>query len=96
MLMGIWRVTGSTRLHNLAVRSMIVLNSTPSGNKLVGIPNRMGVKFASKLLARWWSNPSCLNCSCLNTSWLRVCSDKGAGFIDTNIGSNGRLVQHNL
>eukprot|EP00983_Pelagomonas_calceolata_P006230 206711-Pelagomonas_calceolata.AAC.1 len=28
-------VTGSTRLQNLAVRSIIVFNSTPSGNKLV-------------------------------------------------------------
>eukprot|EP00983_Pelagomonas_calceolata_P069722 1150478-Pelagomonas_calceolata.AAC.17 len=30
-LMGIWRVTGSTRLQNLAVRSIIVANGTPSG-----------------------------------------------------------------
>eukprot|EP00983_Pelagomonas_calceolata_P061974 1147076-Pelagomonas_calceolata.AAC.3 len=30
MLMGIWRVTGSTWLHNLAVRSITVFNSTPS------------------------------------------------------------------
>eukprot|EP00983_Pelagomonas_calceolata_P055346 1144113-Pelagomonas_calceolata.AAC.11 len=46
--MEIWRVRGSTQLHNLAVRSMIVFNSTPSGNKLVGIHNRMGMKLASK------------------------------------------------
>eukprot|EP00983_Pelagomonas_calceolata_P018514 580717-Pelagomonas_calceolata.AAC.1 len=45
--MAIWRFTGSTRLHNLAVRSMIVFNSTPSGDKL-GVHNRMGMKFASK------------------------------------------------
>eukprot|EP00983_Pelagomonas_calceolata_P115857 1160245-Pelagomonas_calceolata.AAC.2 len=49
-LMGIWRVIGSTRLHNLAARSILVFNSTPSGNKLVGIHNRMGMKFASKLI----------------------------------------------
>eukprot|EP00983_Pelagomonas_calceolata_P079961 1154930-Pelagomonas_calceolata.AAC.1 len=48
MLMGIWRVTGSTQLQNLAVRSICVFNSTPSGNKLVGIRNRMGMEFASK------------------------------------------------
>eukprot|EP00983_Pelagomonas_calceolata_P080171 1155034-Pelagomonas_calceolata.AAC.2 len=37
MLMGIRRVTESNRLQNLAVRNIIVSNSTPSGNKLVGI-----------------------------------------------------------
>eukprot|EP00983_Pelagomonas_calceolata_P057857 1145246-Pelagomonas_calceolata.AAC.5 len=46
--MGIWRVIGSARLHNLATRSILVFNSTPSGNKLVGTQNRMGMKFASK------------------------------------------------
>eukprot|EP00983_Pelagomonas_calceolata_P072963 1151955-Pelagomonas_calceolata.AAC.1 len=48
--MGIWRVTGSTRLHNLAVTNIFVFNSMPSGNKLVGIHNRMGIKFASKFI----------------------------------------------
>eukprot|EP00983_Pelagomonas_calceolata_P069512 1150389-Pelagomonas_calceolata.AAC.1 len=48
--MGIRRVTGSTRLHNLAVKSILVFNSTPSGNKLVGIQNRMGMRFASKFI----------------------------------------------
>eukprot|EP00983_Pelagomonas_calceolata_P095741 1158047-Pelagomonas_calceolata.AAC.2 len=48
MLMGIWRVIGSTRLLSLAVRSILVFNSTPSGNKLVGVHNRMGVKLESK------------------------------------------------
>eukprot|EP00983_Pelagomonas_calceolata_P001125 38668-Pelagomonas_calceolata.AAC.1 len=33
VLMGVWRDTGSARLQNLAVRSVFVLNSTPSGNK---------------------------------------------------------------
>eukprot|EP00983_Pelagomonas_calceolata_P035315 1104423-Pelagomonas_calceolata.AAC.1 len=47
--MGIWRVTGSTRLQNLAVRS-ITFHSTSSGNKLVGILNRMGMEFLSKLM----------------------------------------------
>eukprot|EP00983_Pelagomonas_calceolata_P067202 1149401-Pelagomonas_calceolata.AAC.4 len=47
-LMGIWRVTGSTRLQNLAVRGVCVFNSTPSGNKLVGIHNRTGMEFARK------------------------------------------------
>eukprot|EP00983_Pelagomonas_calceolata_P023959 754313-Pelagomonas_calceolata.AAC.3 len=46
--MGIWRLSGSTRLRNLAVRSIIAFNSTPSGNKLVGVHNRMGMKLASK------------------------------------------------
>eukprot|EP00983_Pelagomonas_calceolata_P030131 944059-Pelagomonas_calceolata.AAC.1 len=50
MLMGIWRVTGSTHLHNQSAGSNIVFNSTPSGNKLVGIQNRMGMKFASKFI----------------------------------------------
>eukprot|EP00983_Pelagomonas_calceolata_P066097 1148865-Pelagomonas_calceolata.AAC.3 len=48
MLMGAWRVTGSTQLQILAVKSVIVFNSTPSGNKLVGVQNRMDMKFASK------------------------------------------------
>eukprot|EP00983_Pelagomonas_calceolata_P041867 1138237-Pelagomonas_calceolata.AAC.10 len=48
MLMGTWRVTGSTQLQNLAVRSICVFNSTPSGNKLIGIYNSMGMEFASK------------------------------------------------
>eukprot|EP00983_Pelagomonas_calceolata_P078014 1154103-Pelagomonas_calceolata.AAC.3 len=48
MPMGIWRVTGSIRLRNLAARSIIVFHSTPSGNKLVGMHNKMGMNFASK------------------------------------------------
>eukprot|EP00983_Pelagomonas_calceolata_P122486 1160913-Pelagomonas_calceolata.AAC.6 len=48
MLMGIWMVTGSIRLQNLAVRSTCAFNCTPSGNKLVGIHNSMGTEFASK------------------------------------------------
>eukprot|EP00983_Pelagomonas_calceolata_P009896 320251-Pelagomonas_calceolata.AAC.1 len=48
--MGIWRVIGSTRLHDLAARSNLVFNSTPSGNKLVGMHDRMGIKFASKFI----------------------------------------------
>eukprot|EP00983_Pelagomonas_calceolata_P047592 1140727-Pelagomonas_calceolata.AAC.2 len=46
--MGVWSVTGSTRLQNLAVRSVFVLNSTPSGNKSMSILNRMGMQIASK------------------------------------------------
>eukprot|EP00983_Pelagomonas_calceolata_P084082 1156293-Pelagomonas_calceolata.AAC.1 len=46
--MGIWKVSRSTRLQNLAARSMIVFNNTPSGNKLVGVHNRVGMKLASK------------------------------------------------
>eukprot|EP00983_Pelagomonas_calceolata_P086415 1156752-Pelagomonas_calceolata.AAC.3 len=46
--MGSWRVTGNTRLQDMAVKSIIVFNSVPSGNKLVGILNRMGMRFASK------------------------------------------------
>eukprot|EP00983_Pelagomonas_calceolata_P037643 1136440-Pelagomonas_calceolata.AAC.2 len=48
--MGIWRVIGSARLHNLATKSILVFNSTPSGNKLVGIHDIMGMKFASKFI----------------------------------------------
>eukprot|EP00983_Pelagomonas_calceolata_P078653 1154329-Pelagomonas_calceolata.AAC.1 len=48
--MVIRRVIGSTRLHNLAARNNLVFNCTPSGNKLVGIHNRMGMKFASKFI----------------------------------------------
>eukprot|EP00983_Pelagomonas_calceolata_P055568 1144208-Pelagomonas_calceolata.AAC.9 len=47
--MGIMRVIGS-RLHNLAARSFLVFDSTPSGNKLVSIHNRTGMKFASKFI----------------------------------------------
>eukprot|EP00983_Pelagomonas_calceolata_P006125 204022-Pelagomonas_calceolata.AAC.1 len=36
LLMGIRRATGSIRLQNLAMRSIIVFNSMHSGNKLVG------------------------------------------------------------
>eukprot|EP00983_Pelagomonas_calceolata_P074748 1152682-Pelagomonas_calceolata.AAC.1 len=46
--MGIWRVTGSTRLQDLAVRSIVVFNSTPSGDKLVGIHSRVDMKFVGK------------------------------------------------
>eukprot|EP00983_Pelagomonas_calceolata_P076306 1153372-Pelagomonas_calceolata.AAC.2 len=50
VLMGVWRLTGSTWLQNLAVRSVFVLNGMPtcSGNKFVGIFNRTGIQFASK------------------------------------------------
>eukprot|EP00983_Pelagomonas_calceolata_P029768 932801-Pelagomonas_calceolata.AAC.1 len=48
--MWIWRVTGSTRLQNMAVRKMTIFHSTSSGNKLVGILNRMGMEFLSKLM----------------------------------------------
>eukprot|EP00983_Pelagomonas_calceolata_P128721 1161540-Pelagomonas_calceolata.AAC.1 len=52
MLMWVWRVTGSTRLQNLAVRRITVItvfNSSPGGYTLVSILNRMG-KFASKFI----------------------------------------------
>eukprot|EP00983_Pelagomonas_calceolata_P053662 1143386-Pelagomonas_calceolata.AAC.2 len=42
------RINGSTQLQHLAVRNFIVFNSTPSGNKLVGVHNRMGMQFARK------------------------------------------------
>eukprot|EP00983_Pelagomonas_calceolata_P005187 169368-Pelagomonas_calceolata.AAC.1 len=48
--MGIWRVIGSIQLHNLAVTSIFVFDSMPIGNKLVGIHDRMGMKFASKFI----------------------------------------------
>eukprot|EP00983_Pelagomonas_calceolata_P056710 1144727-Pelagomonas_calceolata.AAC.3 len=47
--MGTWKVCGSTRLQNLAVRSMFIFNSTPSGNMLVGVHSRMSMKLAGKL-----------------------------------------------
>eukprot|EP00983_Pelagomonas_calceolata_P074463 1152568-Pelagomonas_calceolata.AAC.2 len=46
--MGIRRVAGSTRLQYLAGRSSTVFNSTPGGNKLVGILDIMGMKSVSK------------------------------------------------
>eukprot|EP00983_Pelagomonas_calceolata_P053172 1143193-Pelagomonas_calceolata.AAC.1 len=49
MLMGIWKVTGSTRLQNLAVRSVTVFNSTSGGTKLVGILNRMGMNVCEQV-----------------------------------------------
>eukprot|EP00983_Pelagomonas_calceolata_P059501 1145946-Pelagomonas_calceolata.AAC.1 len=48
VLMGIWRVIGSTRFQDLAVRSITVFNSAPCGDNLVGILKRTGMKFASK------------------------------------------------
>eukprot|EP00983_Pelagomonas_calceolata_P007946 259776-Pelagomonas_calceolata.AAC.1 len=48
--MGTWRVIGSTWLHNQDARSNLVSNSTPSGNKPVGIHDTMGMKFASKFI----------------------------------------------
>eukprot|EP00983_Pelagomonas_calceolata_P010082 327780-Pelagomonas_calceolata.AAC.5 len=45
--MGIWRVFESSWLQNLTVRNTFALNSMPSGNKPVGIRNRVGMKFAS-------------------------------------------------
>eukprot|EP00983_Pelagomonas_calceolata_P110585 1159688-Pelagomonas_calceolata.AAC.1 len=48
MQTGFWRVTGSTRVQNLTVKSICAFNSTPSGNKLIGIHDRMDMEFASK------------------------------------------------
>eukprot|EP00983_Pelagomonas_calceolata_P107985 1159404-Pelagomonas_calceolata.AAC.12 len=57
-LMGIWRVTGSIWIQNLPARSNLIFimvgfrvlakTLNPSGNKLVGICNRMGTNFVSK------------------------------------------------
>eukprot|EP00983_Pelagomonas_calceolata_P107678 1159374-Pelagomonas_calceolata.AAC.1 len=60
VLMGTWRFTTEcTRLQDLAVRSIAVLNSAPNGYELVGIQqkrtadqeilNRISMKLASKL-----------------------------------------------
>eukprot|EP00983_Pelagomonas_calceolata_P065641 1148670-Pelagomonas_calceolata.AAC.1 len=48
VLVGIGRVTGSTRIQSLAVRSITAFNSMPSGNKLVSMRNRMGMKSVSE------------------------------------------------
>eukprot|EP00983_Pelagomonas_calceolata_P080532 1155183-Pelagomonas_calceolata.AAC.2 len=48
--MGIWGDTGSTRLQDLAERSITVFHSTSSGDKLVSILNRMGMKFLSNFI----------------------------------------------
>eukprot|EP00983_Pelagomonas_calceolata_P118921 1160550-Pelagomonas_calceolata.AAC.2 len=69
--MGLWRVIGSTRLHNMPVRSIIAFNSTPSGNKLADIHNRMGMKFANKCIgaglhAAAVSPPTAVQASCLH------------------------------
>eukprot|EP00983_Pelagomonas_calceolata_P028884 905634-Pelagomonas_calceolata.AAC.1 len=70
--MGIWRVTGSTRLHNQAARSILAFNSTPNNNKLVGIRNIMGMRFASKLNGTLVISPSCLNWEgCVQYNWSR-------------------------
>eukprot|EP00983_Pelagomonas_calceolata_P046297 1140095-Pelagomonas_calceolata.AAC.4 len=55
-LMGIWRVIGSTRLHNLAARSIFVFNSTPSGNKLVGNIMMFSFNFGSLIACGVRSN----------------------------------------
>eukprot|EP00983_Pelagomonas_calceolata_P096207 1158101-Pelagomonas_calceolata.AAC.15 len=49
--MGIWRVIGSSQLHNLAARSTLVFNSTPSGNKLACISSyklQWGLAFSQR------------------------------------------------
>eukprot|EP00983_Pelagomonas_calceolata_P078569 1154305-Pelagomonas_calceolata.AAC.12 len=48
MLAGIWRVCGSNWLQNLAVRSICFFNSTPRGNKLVGVHNLATLGYAYK------------------------------------------------
>eukprot|EP00983_Pelagomonas_calceolata_P058592 1145558-Pelagomonas_calceolata.AAC.2 len=50
MWIWIWRDTGSIRLQDQVVRSIVVFNSMPSGNKLVGVHNRMGMQFASTFI----------------------------------------------
>eukprot|EP00983_Pelagomonas_calceolata_P024901 782963-Pelagomonas_calceolata.AAC.1 len=62
--MGIWMVTGSTWLQNVTVRGAIDFNSTPSGTKLVGIHNIMGMKFASKFDGMLAVKSQLLNWSC--------------------------------
>eukprot|EP00983_Pelagomonas_calceolata_P026532 832880-Pelagomonas_calceolata.AAC.1 len=47
--MGICRVTGSTRIQNLALRS-IIFHSTSCGNKPMGLLNRMGMEFLSNFM----------------------------------------------
>eukprot|EP00983_Pelagomonas_calceolata_P047464 1140654-Pelagomonas_calceolata.AAC.1 len=56
MLMGTcqWRFSGSTRLQNLAVRSITVFNGTPCGNKLVGICDRGGLQGGLAYSPRLW------------------------------------------
>eukprot|EP00983_Pelagomonas_calceolata_P127668 1161429-Pelagomonas_calceolata.AAC.7 len=46
MPMGIWRVARSSWLQNLTVRNIFVFNSTPNGNKLVGIHHVMITEWA--------------------------------------------------
>eukprot|EP00983_Pelagomonas_calceolata_P086351 1156744-Pelagomonas_calceolata.AAC.7 len=48
VLMRIWRFSGSTRLQNLAVRNNTVFDRASSGNKHVGILDRMGIKGKEK------------------------------------------------
>eukprot|EP00983_Pelagomonas_calceolata_P118656 1160528-Pelagomonas_calceolata.AAC.1 len=62
--MGIWRVTGSTRLKNLTVGGIVVFSSPSVGNKLVGVHDRMGKKFASKFSAHWLSSPMYVPLAC--------------------------------
>eukprot|EP00983_Pelagomonas_calceolata_P097255 1158224-Pelagomonas_calceolata.AAC.2 len=73
--MEIWRVSGGTRPQNMAVRSITVINSTPSGNKLVGILYRMGMKsvceFNGTLVVKYQflnclSRSACCRCAASN------------------------------
>eukprot|EP00983_Pelagomonas_calceolata_P045620 1139829-Pelagomonas_calceolata.AAC.1 len=48
MLMGIWRVTGGTRLRNLDARSIIALNRRPSVHVLLVCTQLMGLPIAFK------------------------------------------------
>eukprot|EP00983_Pelagomonas_calceolata_P062258 1147207-Pelagomonas_calceolata.AAC.1 len=64
--MGIWRVIGSNRLHDLAARSILVFKSMPSGNKLVDIHDRMGMKMIAMVIMGGDIQPGCL------VDWLVV------------------------
>eukprot|EP00967_Tisochrysis_lutea_P079339 scaffold108547_cov14-Tisochrysis_lutea.AAC.1 len=51
-LMETWRLSGSTWLQNLAVRSIFIFSGVPSGSKLVDVPHRMDM--SHHLLGGWW------------------------------------------
>eukprot|EP00983_Pelagomonas_calceolata_P055767 1144281-Pelagomonas_calceolata.AAC.1 len=48
VLICVWRLTGSIRLQDLAVGSIFIFSSTLSGDKLVSILNRVGMKLTGK------------------------------------------------
>eukprot|EP00983_Pelagomonas_calceolata_P017222 539677-Pelagomonas_calceolata.AAC.1 len=58
-LMGIWKITGSTRPHNLAVISVFVFNRPPSDDKFVGIKESYTIGVPSQAVIKERGHHGC-------------------------------------